>query len=154
MYKRNKKQLTFLAIRFLVVSVLLIALSVGAESIVGGILRITGLNQIETLNTVISQSANLITGIISFTGILVYGVFSVTEIYNYMKFGREQGSVTKKEKEEYELQMKLRAGANKNIEKAYRENIKVGSKPELYSGMRELTEDLDIKRHISKNKGR
>lgn len=154
MYKRNKKQLTFLAIRFLVVSVLLIALSVGAESIVGGILRITGLNQIEALNTVISQSANLITGIISFTGILVYGVFTVTEISNYMKFGREQGSVTKKEKEEYELQMKLRAGANKNIEKAYRENIKVGSKPELYSGMRELTEDLDIKRHISKNKGR
>ena len=136
---------------------LLIALSVGAESIVGGVLKLTGISKIETLSTVISQSANLITGIISFTGIIVYGVYTVTEISNYMKYGREHGSVTAEEQKEYELQMKLRAGADRNKEKAYKENkknIKIESKPELYSGMRELTEDLDIERHISKNKGR
>lgn len=149
MYKKNKKQLAYQALKFVVVTTCLIAIHVSIDKIVEFYIEFTGINSIETLSTVLARAITAVIRILSVTGIIVYGAFTATEIYTYLIMGREFGSITKEE----ELESKIKLGTKTSMNKACNKNMYT-NKPEISLGIREIKEDIDIERHLNKNKGR
>lgn len=145
MYKKNKKQLAYQALKFVVVTTCLIAIHVSIDKIV----EFIDINSIETLSTVLTRAIPAVIKVLSVTGIIVYGAFTATEIYNYLIRGREFGSITKEE----ELESKIKLGTKTSMNKACNKNT-CTNKPEISLGIREIKEDVDIERHLNKNKGR
>lgn len=150
MYKKNKKQLTYQAIKFVIVAIILIILSISIESIMSKFLIITGLENISTLAEIVFSTVTISVRILAMVGIIVYGTFTLTEVFGYLTHGREEGSVTKEE----ELQKRLRMGVENSMKKVYKVEGSKGAKPIISGGIREITEDDDIQRQINKNKGR